>query len=134
MSERYRLLSILHIAYGSMHLLFGMFFVSLGAVFSPFLIDALRQDDRFGAVGESNIQIALRVVQLLAFLFLILISLPSLIGGIAGLKNKPWALSTMLVSGCLALLNFPLGTGLGIFTIVIQSDTKKERTDPPLIA
>lgn len=48
--------------------------------------------------------------------FLLLLSLPMIIGGIALLRHAPWARIFMLVLGALNLLNIPFGTILGIYT------------------
>ncbi len=54
----------------------------------------------------------------LAF-FLIVISVPGIIGGIGLLKRKEWSRILVLVLGCINLINIPFGTILGIYTIWI---------------
>lgn len=55
--------------------------------------------------------------------FLTIISVPGLIGGIGLLNLKSWSRILVLVLGCLNLLNIPLGTILGIYSIwVLVSD------------
>jgi hypothetical protein len=49
--------------------------------------------------------------------FLIIISVPGIIGGIGLLKRKEWARILVLVLGCINLINIPFGTILGIYTI-----------------
>lgn len=49
--------------------------------------------------------------------FILLLSLPGIIGGLGILKYKYWAKILLLVVGFLNLLNFPLGTALGVYTI-----------------
>jgi hypothetical protein len=49
--------------------------------------------------------------------FLVLISLPGLIGGIGLLMRKAWARIVLLIVGALQLLNIPFGTALGIYTL-----------------
>jgi len=48
---------------------------------------------------------------------LILLSVPGIIGGIWLLKRKAWARILVLVLGVLNLLNFPIGTILGVYTL-----------------
>ena len=48
---------------------------------------------------------------------LFLISLPGIIGGIGVLRLKPWARYMVLVLSVLSMLNIPLGTALGIYSI-----------------
>lgn len=46
----------------------------------------------------------------------LLYTVPAIMGGIGMLRRKWWARKTLLVSGALAVLNFPLGTGLAVYT------------------
>lgn len=48
---------------------------------------------------------------------LLAISLPGLVGGIFLMKHRRWARILVLVLGFLNLLNVPLGTALGAYTI-----------------
>jgi hypothetical protein len=58
--------------------------------------------------------------------FLLIFAAPGLIGGIGLLKKCSWAWILVLILGCLNLLNIPLGTALGIYTIwvLVQPETK----------
>ena len=49
--------------------------------------------------------------------FLLLVSAPGIIAGVGLLKRKSWARILALILGFLNLLNFPLGTALGVYTI-----------------
>ena len=49
--------------------------------------------------------------------FLLVIALPELIGGIGLIRRYSWSRILVLVLGCLNLLNFPLGTALGVYTL-----------------
>jgi len=49
--------------------------------------------------------------------FLVLLSVPGIIGGIGLLKWKPWARFLVLILAVLDLFNIPLGTALGVYTI-----------------
>lgn len=49
--------------------------------------------------------------------FVLLVSAPGIIAGIGLLKRKSWARMLALILGFLNLLNFPLGTALGVYTI-----------------
>lgn len=46
----------------------------------------------------------------------ILFTVPAIVGGIGMLRRKRWARKALLASGALAVLNFPLGTGLAVYT------------------
>jgi hypothetical protein len=58
-------------------------------------------------------------------LFLLVLSLPGLIGGVGLLQHRQWARILVLVVGFLNLLNIPLGTALGVYTIwvLLKQDT-----------
>lgn len=58
--------------------------------------------------------------------FLALVSLPGIIGGIGLLKHKPWARALVLVLGVLDLINIPIGTTIGLYTIwvLMQKETE----------
>jgi hypothetical protein len=51
--------------------------------------------------------------------FLIVISLPGIITGLGLLKFRPWARILAIILGVLHLLSFPLGTALGVYTLVV---------------
>jgi hypothetical protein len=59
--------------------------------------------------------------------FLVITSVPGIIGGVALLKRRPWSRILLLIISVLELLNIPLGTALGIYTIwaLIQDETKQ---------
>lgn len=67
------------------------------------------------------------IVGTVVAIFMLILGAPGLIGGIALLNKKSWAWILVFILGCLNLLNFPLGTALGIYTIwvLVQQDTKK---------
>lgn len=46
----------------------------------------------------------------------LLFTVPAIMGGIGLLRRKRWARKVLLVSGAIAVLNFPLGTGLAVYT------------------
>ena len=48
-------------------------------------------------------------------------AIPFFAGGIGLLKGAPWARIVVLVLGCLSLIIIPLGTILGIYTILMLS-------------
>jgi hypothetical protein len=48
---------------------------------------------------------------------LVLISIFAIIGGSGLLQRRSWARMLVIVLGCLYLLSFPLGTGVGIYTL-----------------
>ena len=57
--------------------------------------------------------------------FLVVFFVPGIIGGIGVLRQKPWGRYMVLVVSVLALFSFPLGTGLGVYSIwvLMQDET-----------
>jgi len=49
--------------------------------------------------------------------FLAIISVPDIIGGIGLLKWQPWARILVLILSVIKLINFPLGTIVGVYSI-----------------
>lgn len=60
-------------------------------------------------------------------LFLLLISVPGLIGGIGLFMKKSWARILVLIISVLDLLNIPIGTAIAVYTIwvLVQDETVK---------
>jgi len=61
----------------------------------------------------------LRGIGFWAGLIIFVMSLPEIIAGIFLLRKREWARIFTLVLAFMSLLNFPLGTALGVYTIVI---------------
>ncbi len=59
--------------------------------------------------------------------FLILTSIPEIIGGFGLLKRKPWARVLILVIAVIDLMFIPIGTLIGIYElwVLLQEDTAK---------
>jgi hypothetical protein len=59
--------------------------------------------------------------------WVLLVSIPGIIGGVGLLRYKPWARYMVLVLSVLALLNFPIGMAIGIYSIwaLVQDETAK---------
>jgi hypothetical protein len=55
------------------------------------------------------------------------LSIPGVIGGIGLLKRKPWARILVLILAVFDLLNVPIGTAVGVYTIwvLIQEETEQ---------
>lgn len=59
--------------------------------------------------------------------FILLLSLPGVIGGIALLRHASWARIFVLVLGALNLINIPFGTILGIYTLWVLTRPEIEQ-------
>ena len=62
-----------------------------------------------------------------AILLLFVISALMVIGGIGLLQHKPWARILVLILACVELIDFPIGTAVGIYSlwVLIQDETVK---------
>jgi len=111
MSGHVRALAILQIVYSSMGLLLGMFVFMLFGGIATIVGFSAPIDDSLVAVP------VLTVIGGIASSVLILLSLPRLIAGIGLLKFRNWGRILTFVVSILGLIDFPLGTGLGIYAL-----------------
>jgi hypothetical protein len=120
-----RILGILYIVVGSLQLvtLMGLsFFIT--ALF-PFIADEAGPD------GSVILNILGSIIPFLFWALILIFAIPSIIGGIAILNEKSWALTLLLVIGCFKLFSFPFGTALGIYTIWVYAESNKHTTHQP---
>jgi hypothetical protein len=74
------------------------------------------------AAADSGDQTALWILGLIAavsLLFFAVLALPGLLAGYGLLKRKKWGQILGIVVGILSLLNFPLGTALGAYSLFV---------------
>jgi hypothetical protein len=59
--------------------------------------------------------------------WVLLVSIPGIVGGVGLLRYRPWARYMVLVLSVLALLNFPIGMAIGIYSLwaLVQDETAK---------
>jgi len=69
------------------------------------------------ATGDPEPMWILSLVGTSVGLLMAALGLPGLFAGYGLLKRKPWARVLAIVVGILSLLNFPLGTAIGIYTL-----------------
>lgn len=122
-----RAVSIIHIVLGVLTVAFMFFAYVFLKSFSPIILDEIARDE-----GR---EVAM-VFEFFAFLstslfaFLLLIGpLPSILGGIAVLNNKKWGMVLLMIAGCISLINFPLGTAKGAYTIWVYVEDNKIKND-----
>ncbi len=122
MHNHKRILGILYIVVGSLQLvtLMGLsFFIT--ALF-PFIADEAGPD------GSVILNLLGSILPFLLWTLILIFAIPSIIGGIAILNEKSWALTLLLVIGCFKLFSFPFGTALGIYTIWVYAESNKHKT------
>lgn len=121
METHKRILGILYIISGSLHILVMFFLSALFSVLLPFVFEHAKLDEQWVLLY------IVPFVQIIAILTVIMFALPSIIGGIALLNKKKWGLTLILVLGCFKLFSFPIGTAIGIYTIWVYSEDHKHR-------
>ena len=104
MDKHVTVLGILYIAFSALGLLLAI--IIFTAVVGGGIIS-----------GDSEAMAITSIVGPAVALFFVLLSTPGLIGGIYLLKHRPWARILVLVLGFINLIEIPLGTALGIYTI-----------------
>lgn len=67
--------------------------------------------------GDAEAMLVTGIVGPAVALFLFLLAVPSIAGGIGLLKGKSWARILVLILGIFNLIDFPIGTLIGIYTI-----------------
>ncbi|MGA2586148.1 MAG: hypothetical protein ABSF88_03870 [Candidatus Aminicenantales bacterium] len=107
MQDHVKIIGILWIVFGCLSLIAALFLylILFGVSFIP-------------DVGAEEAGI-LRIVGIAVGGFLALLGIPKIIGGIGLLKGREWGRIMVLAVSFLSLLNIPLGTALGIYSIVI---------------
>jgi hypothetical protein len=107
MDKHVDVISILWIVSGSLGILLAIFifWILWGITFIP-------------NIGYEASYI-LRLVATWVSIFLAVFSAPEIIGGIGLLKRKEWGRILVLVVSFFNLVNFPLGTALGVYSFII---------------
>ena len=125
MDTHKRILGILYIISGVLHIL-GMIFISfLFSLLFPLLFEHAQLDDQFILVW------VVPLLRAIAAFVIIIVAIPSIIGGVGMLNQKKWAFTLVLVMGCFKLFSFPLGTTLGIYTIWVYAEAHKNHKPSP---
>lgn len=114
MDKHITVLAALHIGYGILSLLIGL------AVW-------------IGMVGMGVLSADPNAVRILSFvgtlvgLFLMMVAVPELVGGVGLLRRRSWARILLMVMAVFELIRIPLGTALGVYTVwvLVQDETKQ---------
>ena len=116
MEQHVKIVAILNIVMGGLGVLVALFLLLL---FGGLAGAAGLESDPGGPV-------VLGMVGALTFGIVLVLSAPSLIGGIGLLKFRPWAQTLTIVTSILNLINIPLGTALGVYGlwVLFNKDTK----------
>jgi len=88
-----------------------------------------------GAIsGDEDAMLVLGIIGTVVGGFMLLFSIPGIIGGIAILQRARWSRIYMIVLSAFKLIDIPFGTALGIYTIyaLLRPDVI-EILDPPQV-
>jgi hypothetical protein len=112
MDKHVTLVAALNIGFGILGILIAIF-IFIGMILGNMLID------------DYEVRKILPIIGTVAVLFLLLTSIPEIIGGIGLLKRRPWARILILVVACMDLLWIPIGTIIGIYElwVLLQDET-----------
>ena len=118
---------------GALFIVFGALYVCL-AFFSSMILGTLAtivgtQGGDDAAVGAG----VLGMVGAAAFVFWLIVGIPGIIAGIGLLKMKRWARILGIVLSALRLIQFPIGTALGIYGlwVLFNKETEALFNGPP---
>jgi len=82
------------------------------------------------ASGDADAVPILTFIAVIAAGFLFITSVPDIIGGIGLVKRQSWARILVLILSVLKLINFPLGTIVGVYSIwVLMQDEAVQMLD-----
>jgi hypothetical protein len=122
MEQHIKILGVLNIVWGAMGAIAG-------------LIVLLVFGTAYGIVGmviprDPHAAIALPLIAMIGgaiALFLLIVSIPSVIAGIGLYCFKPWSRLLAIIVSALHLLNIPFGTALGIygFWVLLSGDSQR---------
>ena len=109
MRSHVRLLAVLEIIYGAAGIVTGIGALALFGGIAALVGFADPSDGKFVAIP------VLGVVGTIAFLVLMVLSLPLLLAGIGLWREREWGRILSLIVCACNLLSFPVGTALGIY-------------------
>jgi hypothetical protein len=126
MDTHVKVLAWLYIIFGILGTLLGLGFMAL----LSFIGIA-------GAASDPDAWMALPILGITGAalgVFLLIVSLPGIIAGAGLLKYRPWARILTIVLSALNLMNFPIGTVLGIYGLWVMLSDEGSRlfAQPPV--
>lgn len=111
MEKHVTLVAIINIVFGAIGLLVGLF------LFMVLIFGGLIS-------GDSEAAAITGIVGTTLCGFFMILSIPEFIGGIGLLKRKGWARILVLIISILDLINIPIGTMIGIYSIWVLLNDK----------
>jgi len=109
MESHVRILAVLHIVFGAVGVLIGLFALIVFGGLGILAGTAGREEGAMLAVP------VLGGIGVLVFILLLALALPGILAGWGLLRFRPWARVLAIVLSALQLFNVPFGTALGIY-------------------
>jgi len=121
-----KVLAVLYIIFGALGTLAGLGLMALLSFIGV-----------AGAASDPDAWMALPVLGITGAAlgaFLLMLSLPGVIAGFGLLKYRPWARILTIVLSALNLMNFPIGTALGVYGlwVMLSDDGSRLFAQPPV--
>ena len=112
MKQHVNVVGALYIVMGTLRL--GVAFFAFVAIIGGGLIS-----------GDPEAMLVTSIVAPLVGLFLLLLSVPGIVGGIGLIKGKSWARYLVMVLAVFNLLDFPIGTAISLYSfwVLLQDET-----------
>lgn len=104
MEKHINIIAALHIGLSILGIIMGIV-----AFFVLYFVGDFSQDQQA--------QLVLSIISKVIVGFFVLLSIPGLIAGIGLFKRKEWARILTLIISIISLLNFPIGTAVGVYSI-----------------
>jgi hypothetical protein len=123
MENHKRILGILFIISGVLKIIVMTGLMAFFSFIFPFLMQEVPVEDQWA------VEWIVPLIQVVSWSVILLLAIPALIGGVGLLNHKPWALTIVLIVGCLNIFSFPFGTALGIYTIWVYAEDSKLKSN-----
>lgn len=120
-----RILGICHLVYGTLNLIIILVVILLVQTLLPVIANEINESS-----SEIGLLIFTVITQFMSYILwgiIILIALPSIVGGAALLNKAKWALGFLMVPGCLSIFSFPFGTLIGVYTILVFVQVNRDK-------
>jgi hypothetical protein len=122
MEDHVKILGIVRIVFGALGLVGALVVLAVfgGAAGILGLVAASEEPDAAFAVP------LLGLLGTMLFLLITVLSLPGIIAGVGILKYRPWGRILGIIVSALDLLNFPIGTAIGVYGlwVLFQKETE----------
>lgn len=104
MEKHINIVAALQIGFSILGLIIG------GVIFTVFVL--------LGSfIEEADAQLVFGILAKVVIVVIVILSIPGIIAGIGLMKRKEWARILTLILSVLDLINFPIGTAVGVYSI-----------------